>query len=283
MRRNSVPTLRATPRAIAGKIKRMLMPKAEPKLDVYFLESAKKDEVAATHSGGLADVFFSPKTHLVHKWLHYLEIYERHFSPYRGRELNFLEIGVFKGGSLEMWRKYFGEKAQICGIDVNPECAAFESPGTKVRIGSQADPEFLKRVVAEVGTPDIILDDGSHVAEHQEVSFRTLFPVLKEGGLYVIEDIHTAYWDRLGGRLSSQGQCHRADQGHDRRHARLVSRPAHDHSAKAEIGAIHVYDSLVGDREEAEGAASAHQDPGNRCSAAFAGSLTGLRYDRRNH
>jgi hypothetical protein len=64
---------------------------------------------------------------------------------------------------------------------------------TQVRIGSQADPEFLQYVIDEMGAPDVILDDGSHSIEHQEITFRTLFPQLKGGGLYVAEDLHTAY------------------------------------------------------------------------------------------
>ncbi len=71
---------------------------------------------------------------------------------------------------------------------------SFRDAPNQVRIGSQDDPAFLRSVIDEMGSPDIILDDGSHVSDHQKISFETLWPLLKVGGLYVIEDLHTAYF-----------------------------------------------------------------------------------------
>ena len=99
---------------------------------------------------------------MVHKWHHYLPIYEKYFSPYRDVAPKFLEIGVSKGGSLALWRKYFGSKATIFGIDRDLACQALDGENGQVRIGSQDDPDFLKNVVSEMGGVDIILDDGSH-------------------------------------------------------------------------------------------------------------------------
>lgn len=147
----------------------------------------------------LERIFTSGRCRRIHKWLHYLPIYEKHFGRFRGTQFRMLEIGVFGGGSLDMWNEYFGPSAVIWGIDVNPECAASDTPKTPVRIGSQGDPEFLKTVVQEMGGLDIVLDDGSHIGKHQWISFETLFPLLSEGGLYMIEDTHTSYWWQWGG------------------------------------------------------------------------------------
>ena len=103
-----------------------------------------------------------------------------------------IEIGVFEGGSLDMWQRYLGADASIVGIDINPGCADRVDPPNVVHIGSQADRAFLEGVVAEFGAPELILDDGSHIARHQRASFEILFPLLQDGGLYIIEDTHTS-------------------------------------------------------------------------------------------
>src|SRR5688572_16048006 len=90
----------------------------------------------------LKEIFDSHKGRLIHKWDHYFEIYEKHFSRYRNSPVNILEIGVSHGGSLQMWRKYFGDHANIFGVDINPECKKFEDGKTKIYIGSQEDDQF---------------------------------------------------------------------------------------------------------------------------------------------
>ncbi len=164
--------------------------------------------LAAGAKTDLARQFYDSQGRLVHKWLHYLDIYDRHFGQFRGTNVKMLEIGVFQGGSLDLWRHYFGPEAVIFGIDVNPEYAARVDPPNQMRIGSQDDPTFLASVVAEIGAPDIVLDDGSHIGRHQQASFECLFPLLAEGGLYVIEDLHSSYWGgfhEVGYRTSGSG------------------------------------------------------------------------------
>lgn len=238
--------LRNLARKLSGEQKRAQADeKLSSRIDTFRLNSADRHEVSKDHKGDLAKVFFGPKSRIVDKWLHYLDIYEQHFAKHRGKDIKFLEIGVFKGGSLEMWRSYFGPQSKICGIDIDPACAAYETPGTTVRIGSQADPAFLKSVVAEFGVPDIVLDDGSHVAKHQEVSFHTLFPLLAEGGLYIIEDLHTSYWPKWDGGYRRPGSAielvkDMVDDLHAWYHDHPTTTPA-----QHEIHAIHVYDSMV--------------------------------------
>ena len=158
-------------------------------------------------------LFYSHRGRRLHKWHHYLEIYDRHLSWFlagrRARNetqpVRLLEIGVSGGGSLQMWRKYFGPEAVIFGVDVNPRCRGSADPDVEVRIGSQADKAFMRSVVDEMGGIDIVLDDGSHVASHQIASFDVLFPRLSESGLYICEDLHTAYMPKYDGGLSREG------------------------------------------------------------------------------
>lgn len=154
---------------------------------------------ASQYNGRIADIFFGIQETVVEKWLHYLPVYDHLFAPYVGTNVAMLEIGVWNGGSLDMWRRFFGPDAILFGVDINPQCARFDGKSASVRIGSQDDPKFLSGVVKEMGKLDIVLDDGSHVASHQRASFEALFPLLSEGGLYIIEDLHTAYYPHMEG------------------------------------------------------------------------------------
>src|SRR5262245_18448175 len=87
--------------------------------------------------------FYESAVKPVHKWRHYLDIYDRFLRDYRGKPVSILEIGVMRGGSLAMWRRYFGEDAKIFGIDIDAECVYVGGTDAEVRIGSQADSTFL--------------------------------------------------------------------------------------------------------------------------------------------
>jgi SAM-dependent methyltransferase len=153
----------------------------------------------------LWDLFLNNTGRVIHKWTHYFPIYERHFHGYVGRPVLFLEIGCGKGGSLQMWKKYFGPQARIVGIDIAPECKEFEESQIAVRIGDQSDLRFLGSVIEEFGPPDIVLDDGSHVMADILASFGFLYPRTEARGVYMVEDLHTAYWEEYGGGLSKEG------------------------------------------------------------------------------
>jgi hypothetical protein len=142
--------------------------------------------------------------HTMLKWHHYFPVYERHLATWRNRTATLLEIGVFKGGSLGLWRRYLGPMATIVGIDISPECRRHESEDVRVRIGDQSDGQFLQEIVDEFGTPDIVIDDGSHQMDHILATFEFLYPKLSKNGLYIIEDLHTAYLREFGGGLESQ-------------------------------------------------------------------------------
>lgn len=153
----------------------------------------------------LREIFYNHEGNLIHKWDHYFEIYERHFEKYRGREINLLEIGVSQGGSIQMWKKYFGDKLKIYSVDINPECIKFKDLATALYIGSQEDPYFLKKLKEELPVMDIIIDDGGHTMKQQILTFEFLFLKLKEGGTYFVEDTHTSYWSFYGGGLRKRG------------------------------------------------------------------------------
>ena len=180
------------------------------------------------------------------KWLHYLPLYDRHFSQYRQAAVSILEIGVFKGGSLKLWREYFGPEARIFGVDIDPQCAQFDGDYGQVRIGSQADPDFLRSVVEEMGGVDVVIDDGSHVMKHVDVSFRTLFPLLRKGGTYIVEDLHTAYWPSYGGGYRTSGTfIDTAKSLVDDMHHWYHRRGVRQQIAKDWVPAVHFYDSMV--------------------------------------
>jgi hypothetical protein len=137
----------------------------------------------------LANKHNTDKSNLYHN---YADIYELFFYKFKDQNINLLEIGVLLGNSLRMWKEYF-PKGNIFGIDINPECKKCEEDRIKIFIGNQNDDFFLNEIVEEIKELDIIIDDGSHIIDHQIKSFMVLFPKLKENGLYVIEDLHSSY------------------------------------------------------------------------------------------
>lgn len=212
------------------------------------MESAR----AATE---LERLFWSHEGRLVHKWPHYLPIHQRYLEPFKPgfptadgsrRPLRLLEIGVSHGGSLELWRKFLGPEALIFGVDIDPRCAALDRPDLPVRVGSQADPSFLATIVKEMGGLDVVIDDGSHIAQHQRASFDALFPLLSEGGLYVVEDTQTSYWRQWEGGFRRPGAFIElaktlVDDMHAWYHGSAVERPM----AKSEVFAITFLDGIV--------------------------------------
>ena len=96
------------------------------------------------YEGPLLKIFAENKGLLVQKWHHYIPIYDKYFTAFRGSKIRFLEIGVSDGGSLQMWREYFGKQAVIFGIDIDPKCTQFDGLSAQVRMGSQSDrPEIF--------------------------------------------------------------------------------------------------------------------------------------------
>ncbi len=134
----------------------------------------------------------------------YAQHYEKHFFPLRHKKLNILEIGVggyddpYTGGkSLRMWSDFF-PNSYVFGIDVHPKRLDL---GHRIKVfqGDQTDKAFLHAVVEKMGGVDIVIDDGSHINDHTIKAFGALFPRLRDGGIYVIEDVNSSYWPSHGG------------------------------------------------------------------------------------
>ena len=131
----------------------------------------------------LFDMFESHGGRQIDKWNHYFPIYEKHFERFRGKSPRVLELGVDHGGSLQLWKRYFGHDADIIGVDINRESMFMESQ-IQTHCIDQTNP-----ILATFGPFDIVIDDGSHVAEHQMASFDILWP--RCTGVYLIEDCHS--------------------------------------------------------------------------------------------
>lgn len=185
----------------------------------------------------------------------YTAHYERHFAPYRDRPVRVLEIGIggfdddLGGSSLKMWKRYF-PRGTVFGLDLYDKTALTE-PRLTALVGDQNDPEYLTAMAREHGPFDLVIDDGSHVNEHVRTSFRTLFPYVRPGGLYVIEDLQTAYFPDFGG---STGGVSRPDTSlglvkgliddlHHREHREpSVTRPTPTQST---VTGVHAYHNIV--------------------------------------
>lgn len=130
----------------------------------------------------------------------YTELYERLFLQWKNDPITIFEIGIADGGSLAMWQEYF-PKARIVAVDILPK-SPFDNERVKTLVGDQANRAHLQSAVdAAGGDIDILIDDGGHTMEQQQVSLGFLFRHVRPGGYYVIEDVHTslpALWKGYG-------------------------------------------------------------------------------------
>jgi MycE methyltransferase N-terminal len=182
--------------------------------------------------------------------------YTHHLSHLRDQPVRVLEIGVggystttFGGGSLRMWRRFF-PRGLVYGLDIFDKTVA-DQPRVKTLIGDQNDAEYLADMAATYGPFDVIIDDGSHVNEHVRTSFRALFPHLRAGGVYAIEDLWTAYCAGYGGEESPTAAPHTSiglikslvDAIHYEEHpGDAATTPTHE---QANLAGIHVYHNIA--------------------------------------
>ena len=156
-------------------------------------------------SNSLQRYFDNNNKRLIFKWDHYFDIYDHHFSRFRGKRVTVVEFGVFHGGSLQMWRKYFGRKSRIYGVDINPKCKRFEGRGIEVFIGDQEDRAFLRELAEKIGPIDVVIDDGGHRMGQQIATFEELYPRMSEDGCFLVEDVHSSYMPKFGGGFRKEG------------------------------------------------------------------------------
>ena len=129
----------------------------------------------------------------------YFSVYDNLFHKFKDKKIVFIEVGIFQGGSLFMWREYFGQQARIIGIDINPGAKKWEKDGFEIFIGSQSDTKLWENLFKKIGKVDIILDDGGHTFEQQIITAESVLPNIKDGGMLVVEDTHTSYMSEYGG------------------------------------------------------------------------------------
>jgi hypothetical protein len=142
----------------------------------------------------LQQIYDGPRPFGMHRWHHYIPIYERYFARFRDRPINMLEIGIQHGGGLHMWHQYFHPQSRIHGVDINPRCVVPDLPNVTATIGDQADPEFWKDLLPKLGPLDIVIDDGGHTMDQQIVSFYEIYPTMAPRAVYLVEDTHTSIW-----------------------------------------------------------------------------------------
>jgi VIT1/CCC1 family predicted Fe2+/Mn2+ transporter len=180
------------------------------------------------------------------KWVHYFPIYARHLERFRGRQIKVLEIGVYRGGGLDMWSHYLGPGARLVGLDIDEAAVRAVGDRIPVVLGDQEDPEVLRRIDHEYGPFDVIIDDGGHAMRQQISSIETLFPLLNDGGTYIVEDTHTSYWSEFGGRLGSPDTFLEWSKGRvDDMHSRHSSDIDRTSVWATHLDGMHVYDSVV--------------------------------------
>jgi hypothetical protein len=155
----------------------------------------RKAEFPSTPETSSLDVFdsYQNSPYLSIKHSSYFQVYEELLQIYRNKPIIFVEVGVLNGGSLFMWRKYLGSQARIIGIDFNPLAKRWEKEGFEIHIGNQADPLFWTEFFAKVGPVDVLLDDGGHTNEQQIITTLACIPMIKDGGMLIVEDVHASY------------------------------------------------------------------------------------------
>lgn len=183
--------------------------------------------------------------HLITKWDHYFDIYDRHFSRYRNKELLILEIGIYHGGSLDMWRDYFGPQCKVVGMDINPDCTRLAKEGIEIIIGDQEDRAFLAELAKKLPPIDILIDDGGHTMPQQINTYEMLYNLVKPDGVYLCEDLHTSYWPSYSSAYKAPHSfIEYSKKLIDQLHAEHAQ-GATDMSFAATTQSLHFYDSVL--------------------------------------
>jgi len=131
------------------------------------------------------------------KYKNYFKIYDHIFKKYIGKKIILVEIGVLNGGSLFMWRDFFNGNAEIIGVDLNPIAKKWEKHGFKIFIGNQSDPNFWRDFFKEIGSVDIVIDDGGHTNKQQIFTLLETIPNINDKGMLVVEDVHASYMTKF--------------------------------------------------------------------------------------
>ena len=181
----------------------------------------------------------------------YFDVYERHFDKFVNKNPIVVEVGICRGGSAEMWKKYFGEGATIIGIDIDPNAFKIEhqTPGCIQVYGNQADPEFWKKFFEDYPEVDIFIDDGGHHQSQQITTLYAAWPHIKNNGVFLCEDTHTSYWDSYGGGFCRESSfieyCKRLTDTVNLDHFKDTQDQVNLFEHYTNLNSIHYYDSIV--------------------------------------
>ena len=207
----------------------------------------------------IREIFWGLSKH-ADKWDPYFDVYERHLSAFRGAAPRILEIGVQHGGSSQMWLDYFGPGTRIVGVDIDPRCAQHVQEQVEIVIGDQASEEFWNNFLENRSEPfDIVIDDGSHYQQDMILTFLLVSPKVRDGGVYLVEDCHTAYYshhqipprgpDPDTGLTSATSFMSFAKAGVDMLNLGHIRDRSGLHpvlvEAHSRVNGMHVYDSVV--------------------------------------
>ena len=196
------------------------------------------------------------KVLLLHKWHHYFKIYDRHFKKFMGKNPTILEIGVYKGGSLEMWNDYFDKQCTIYGIDIDPSVidipAKLNASNIHISIGDQENRAFWREYLKDKPKFDIVIEDGGHTMRQQIVTYEELYDHVSDNGVYLCEDLHTSYWAEYGGGLDNPNSfIEYSKKFIDQLNYYHIKQPLYEHyqpifeKFRKSTNSVHYYDSII--------------------------------------
>jgi len=167
--------------------------------------SDQNSQLLAQAANEMERVYYSHNDRVAHKWHNYLAAYDRATARFRGTQVNFLEIGVCHGGSLQVWKSYLGADAAINGIDILKTSKQAEEDRIRIYQCDSGNKKSVVDTLNEIGPLDITVDDGSHIGSHQILCFEEIFPRMRDNGVYIVEDIQCSYWRSFYGGYKRRG------------------------------------------------------------------------------
>ena len=179
------------------------------------------------------------------KYKNYFHIYDKILKNYKNKKIKFIEIGIFSGGSLFMWKNFLGHKAEIIGVDINPEAKRFEKYGFKIFIGNQADPKFWKKIFKKIGKVDIILDDGGHTNYQQISTINHCASNINDNGKIIVEDTHCSYLKKKFYNPNRFSFINYVKKIIDDINTRYPSLKKFNYSLNAYIYSVEIFESIV--------------------------------------
>ena len=175
----------------------------------------------------------------------YFAVYDQLFERFKDKKnLTLVEIGVLNGGSLIMWREFFGPEARIIGIDASPTATTMRERGFEIYIGDQGCEASWRDFFSQVGSIDILIDDGGHTNKQQITTVASALPHINDGGLIIVEDIGTSYLPQYGNpsRYSFMRFCERIVE---KIQARSSLATAKINSFSESVFSVNFYESMV--------------------------------------